>query len=302
MYSLAVRTRVIALTGAAVLLAALGAPAVSAHPTSTAERTIASHIVAVDSTGSDVEAARVARKCKKVKIRTHHGKRITVRAVCKPVKKPAKKPVVVTPPATPPATPPTTGSTSYAFMSTSPDGSPRRWDKCTPIRYAVNLASLPEGALGEINEGIARLSAASGLTFTYVGDTTAIPLTDTWSDTAMGGPIDLYLAYSDETVLPGLAGDVAGLGGPVWYEGAEEQPRLRLAGAVFDLNSGLAPGFGPGGRGLLVLHELGHTLNLGHVDDARQVMYPMTGVDSPTDYQAGDRAGMAVLATPPCFS
>ncbi len=40
-------------------------------------------------------------------------------------------------------------------------------------------------------------------------------------------------------------------------------------------------------------HELAHALGLGHATGADQVMYPGAGPNSPTDYQAGDLAGLS---------
>jgi hypothetical protein len=42
-------------------------------------------------------------------------------------------------------------------------------------------------------------------------------------------------------------------------------------------------------------HELGHALGLGHAAHADEIMYPMAGRSSPTDYQAGDVAGLRAI-------
>ena len=47
----------------------------------------------------------------------------------------------------------------------------------------------------------------------------------------------------------------------------------------------------------LLRHELGHALGLGHVDQPNEVMYPVLRGDAPSDYQAGDRAGLQAVGT-----
>jgi hypothetical protein len=44
-------------------------------------------------------------------------------------------------------------------------------------------------------------------------------------------------------------------------------------------------------------HELAHSLGLGHASQANEVMYPIAGPGSPTDYQAGDLAGLHAVGT-----
>lgn len=48
-------------------------------------------------------------------------------------------------------------------------------------------------------------------------------------------------------------------------------------------------------------HEMGHAVGLGHAKQPNEVMYPIAHTGSPTDYQAGDRAGLkAVGASAGC--
>ncbi|MDQ1415697.1 MAG: hypothetical protein QOF81_1310 [Acidimicrobiaceae bacterium] len=45
----------------------------------------------------------------------------------------------------------------------------------------------------------------------------------------------------------------------------------------------------------LVRHELAHALGLRHAASANEIMYRTAGPDSPTDYQAGDLAGLRAV-------
>ncbi len=42
-------------------------------------------------------------------------------------------------------------------------------------------------------------------------------------------------------------------------------------------------------------HELAHSLGLGHASQPNEIMYPTAGPSSPTDYQAGDLAGLRAV-------
>lgn len=46
---------------------------------------------------------------------------------------------------------------------------------------------------------------------------------------------------------------------------------------------------------ILVRHELGHAMGLGHAQDANEVMYPYVTARSPSDYAAGDLAGLRAV-------
>lgn len=191
---------------------------------------------------------------------------------------------------------------SHAFSSTNSVG-PAHWDRCTTIRYWVNPVGMPRGALTDVATAFGKLSAASGLRFTYAGATTVVPLRAGWTSALpTTARSDIYLSWSTEAVHPALAGTVAGLGGTAWTTPAGREPRVVIGGVVIDQAASMAAGFGPGvTRGALLLHELGHVANLAHVSATTQTMYPSITSASRGDYQSGDRAGLGVLRARPCF-
>ena len=111
---------------------------------------------------------------------------------------------------------------------------------------------------------------------------------------------DLFIGYSDPSALPGLATAAAET-----LNSTQTLPdgrvRMVTSGIAIDRTEQLYPGFHGRGIGPIVLHELGHVLNLGHVDDTEQLMSPVHSGASTNRLQPGDRAGLAVLASLPCF-
>ena len=202
------------------------------------------------------------------------------------------------------STAPTGNSTSYTFMSTNSDGSPIRWDSCSPIHYVTNLAEAPPGAAAVVAGAVAQLSAATGVSFVNDGATTEIPTStrQSYQPDRYGqrwAPVVIAWARPSETnVLPG--GNVIGEGGSFWVQ-ASGAPKIYVTGEVVidSQNTGsLAASFGSGSTlGELLLHELGHVTGLGHTNDKAQIMYPVLLPIASASYGAGDLAGLARLGT-----
>ncbi|HEX7106687.1 MAG TPA: matrixin family metalloprotease [Acidothermaceae bacterium] len=211
-----------------------------------------------------------------------------------------------------PVTSPASASAPVASdytVTTNRDGSVVRWNPCAPIHYTVNaaLAADPVGALADTQAAIARVAAASGLTFRYDGPTTMAP-TRAWLDGG-GASSGLVIAWA----LPGsqagqsdlFGGDADGEGG--WWESGVSKDgqawswQIKRGFVVVDPtgSAGYAPGFGPGeSRGVLLMHELGHAVGLGHVDNRRDVMFPVITSSSRAQWGPGDLAGLARIGKP----
>jgi hypothetical protein len=189
------------------------------------------------------------------------------------------------------------GGTAYRNLA-----GPARWDPCVAISYRVNPAQMPAGAMGDVKEAVRRVSEASGLRFVYAGATSYTPYRKGSEALATG---DLTIAWATPRTVPRLAGNTIGLGGygPGLDRGAWEQI---LDGYVVLDSTAKVPGrFAGGGhrstRGSLLLHELGHAIGLDHVDDKRQVMYPLI-LPQAAQYASGDLRGLAAVgASQGCF-
>ena len=197
----------------------------------------------------------------------------------------------------------TTGS--HAFLHTGPDGAPVGYDPCRPVRYVVRTEGMPTAGQMLIDEAVSILSVATGLQFTPAGVTDEAPLVDRpliQEDRYGPGWAPVLIAWSDETRMPELAGQVAGVGGSAAVPGADGSGEWLAAGRVVldtgDISRLLsAPGGYEAARAVLV-HELSHVVGLDHVEDRGELMAPVTA--SRTDLGPGDRQGLALLGQVAC--
>ena len=196
-------------------------------------------------------------------------------------------------PAVQPAAP-ATGK--FAFLAMDGDR-PVRYDPCTPIHYVVNLSQAPADALDEIAGAIAQVSAATGLTFVYDGDSGEIPAAHRGlaKDPAFRGwpPVLIAWVQPDQTDL--FSDGAIGEGGSTWYGAPGHEVYVTGVVAVdATQNAKLQQGFGGNSVGALLMHELGHVVGLDHVADPTQIMYA-TVTGKPAAWGDGDLAGLHQL-------
>lgn len=191
------------------------------------------------------------------------------------------------------------GGGSYAFLDTQDGGErPVGFDPCREIHYVVNPLGAPDGWQTVVAEAVATVEDASGLGFTYDGETDDRDFDDRVGSFSRAKPV--LIGWAEDGEVSDLADDVAGIGGPTVLTVG----RLRgyVSGSVV-LDQDVTDSFGDGsdGRALhraLLLHELGHLVGLDHVDDPNELMYPR-GI-SARGYGPGDLAGLAALGAVPC--
>ncbi|MGN8244803.1 matrixin family metalloprotease [Cellulomonas soli] len=195
-------------------------------------------------------------------------------------------------------------SPAYSFMALQDDGvTPVAYDPCRPVHYVVRPEGEPAGGRQMITEAFLRLSQATGLQFVDDGETDESPSADRdpYQPDLYGDRwAPVLISWSDQGETTDLGGDVAGLGGsvPVSYLNGTAvyvTGQVLLDGPAFT-EAMSHPGGGPVARAV-VLHELGHVVGLGHVDDPEQLMYPYA---ARSDLGAGDLTGLALLGAGGC--
>jgi hypothetical protein len=207
-------------------------------------------------------------------------------------------------------TAPTPASTGYAFLATTPDGSPYRWNPCMPISYVVNTAGAPAGALADAQEAARRISAATGIEFRFAGATAETPEQRQGAGYVVQGtggpswaPVLIAWASTDRFQALGYDPRASGEGGPFPGPTDIAQTGQYVSGMIV-LNAGVTPtpvdGFAaPTSWGIVLMHELGHVVGLDHVEDPTEIM--SSGLTQPrtvTDWGVGDRAGLSLVGRP----
>lgn len=200
-------------------------------------------------------------------------------------------------------------STDYAFMATRPGFShdPVTFDPCKVIHIVVNTADAPTGADGLLREAVKEVSAASGLVFAIDGTTTEPPRKGRPSrDVARygNGPSPVLVAWTNPDVIPDLAGNIAGIGGPIPDQHAISTSERWVTGIVYLDGPSMQRLLGHSSRGwaqgrAIVMHELAHVVGLTHVP-ARDELMNAKNDSGMLGFGPGDLEGLRLLGSGPC--
>ncbi len=191
------------------------------------------------------------------------------------------------------------GEGGFAFLLSGDDGRPLRFDPCRPVHWVVRPDGAPPDGTQLLRRAFAELSVRTGLQFVEDGPTDEAPREDrpSWQPERYGDRwAPVLIAWSSASADPRLAAGVAAYAGPTSAD--DGGPRLVTGQVVLDVDD-LAY---PAGQvrpfaWFALLHELGHLVGLGHVEDPRQLMHPEGQIAALGD---GDLRGLAAAGSGPC--
>jgi hypothetical protein len=196
-----------------------------------------------------------------------------------------------------PAVTPAVQSSAYAITHTDFQGDPIAYDPCKPLRYVINPAGAPANYLSFVDPAIKAAQAATGLKFEYDGLTTDVA--STREQATNSEPV--LISFVGTIDKPVANAETVGLGGSTYETiNGQRQPNY-LTGSIELLRSFFAresAAHATAAEQSVVMHELGHVLGLGHVQDRNEVMYP--AAHGQTAYGVGDLSGLARLGAGQC--
>jgi hypothetical protein len=165
---------------------------------------------------------------------------------------------------------------------------PIQWLDCKPIQYRINTAHMPSGMTRVVKRVFAIIHQQTGGVFHYAGHTTHRFGSESHSATRP----TIYISFTRSHYAGGhylSQPGTVGWGGPrpvAWSGLTATGATWRLAAETYGELVLYAPAhlkrYG-GGRSwqALILHEVGHTLDLAHRTSTRDVMYPALRADGP---------------------
>ncbi len=196
-------------------------------------------------------------------------------------------PVGNTPPA--PAAGPGPGQVVRSIVSSN--GNPLYWDTCGPIYWYVEPTNGTGKGFDEVESAMARVTYRTGLPLIYGGQIPSAELSNL-------GSRQIYIRWRSSAQDSILGGSTVAVARTYFYPTGEIDASLVTLRT--DL-SGINGGFGPGVTwGSVLIHELGHSMGLGHTsNDISQMMYPSI-TRNLDEYGGGDLTGLRDIVRPGC--
>lgn len=191
------------------------------------------------------------------------------------------------------------GEGEFAFMQTQRGSDePVGYDPCEPITYAVNTAGAPHDWQDLVEAGVEHTEWATGLDFTYEGETDDRPF-NPWQPISRAGRNEpVVIGWAGPEEFPGLAGHVAGLGGSVVRSEGLGRAYYDTGSIVLDMGLFGDHRVSRDELQAIVDHEFGHLVGLDHVDSTNELMHGSSTAHR--TYGDGDREGLGRLGSIAC--
>jgi hypothetical protein len=198
-----------------------------------------------------------------------------------------------------PAVEPPPEGGDFDFLAES-GGQPVTYSPCRRLEVVVNPRGGPPGSYEAVEQTVEQIRQATGLDLTVAGETD-----ETYSSGRDPVQPERYgdrwapilVTWTESELVPQFQGNAVGLGGSLQVT-TKKSPASYVTGEI-TLNREYFSQ--PTTAGLLkevLLHEFGHVVGLGHVEDQQQVMTSEALGGRPLG--DGDLAGLALLGQGPC--
>ena len=196
---------------------------------------------------------------------------------------------------------------AYAFLQTRlyQPNVPFRWNPCEPIQYQVNTANAPAGAVAEVAAVTARVTAATGVAFRFDGTTTrtASQQADAlyYSDIGHDTYDPVLVSWLPHSRFQAIVHEQGVLAFTRVIPGNVAQTSEQWTSGIVVVDAGGQ--FEPSGRysePLVLQHEFGHVMGLGHVAEPNELMFSIDVAKDTIPFQMddwgpGDLEGLELL-------
>jgi hypothetical protein len=195
---------------------------------------------------------------------------------------------------------PTTVTGEHRIALRNADGSPVRWNPCQPILIVADFRGAPSFARAELDAAIAGIRSASGLDLRFAGTTTERPTTPLGGRTTstVTGWAPIRLTFATATELPFADPTAMGWGQAIPLLEPTTGRYQYVMGQVVLRPHGWTQGpTSANPLTIMLRHELGHVLGLGHVRSTDEIM-TSAGNGHARRWGPGDLVGLRAIGRP----